>query len=664
MKSLKTKMLVLIIPIVILTIGIISSISLMYSEDIILDKTDEVLTQASQAYANKIDGWLDKQLEITDSIRETVQDINLTSKEELNYLSDMLDKYNDFLDVYIGTSEGKMVDGSGWVPPSDFNLTQREWYIKGIKSDSIIITSPYMDQMTKKMVVSVAGKLKKRDGSTRGVLSVDVSLEKITELVATIKFGESGYAFLVNNKDGTILAHSNNSMIMKKIGELDNGNLKKLNDKIITGKAGDCNYTFQGNKMMSRIIPISNTNWSMVVCVKQSEVLSDLNTLKWNIGITVLIALLTIGLVIERTINYSIKPIKKLVGNIKLIADGDFTQEIDKKDIARKDEIGKITSSISDMKESLKQLILSIKNESKNIENDVSNIVYNVNRLEEDITDISATTEELAAGMEETAASSEEMSVTSQEIETAVQSIAKKSQEGAQTAGEISLRAESTRNNVSASEKKASETIKLTRQQLVQALEDAKVVQEINILTNAIMQITTQTNLLSLNASIEAARAGEAGKGFSVVADEIRQLAEQSKNAVQKIQEVTLKVTDSVEQLSGCANSVLEFISNDVTDDYKVMLEVADQYSKDARYVDNLVTEFSSTTEELLASLDNVLTAIDGVAQASNEGAKGTTEIANQTSAASVKANEVREIVQKTKESADQLKGEIDIFKI
>jgi methyl-accepting chemotaxis protein len=664
MKSLKAKMLMVLVPVVLLFIGIIAGTGFLLARNIILDKTDEILAKTSQASANKIDGWLSEQLDFAGDVRETVQFMDFDSQLEINYLKHMSEKSGNFIDLYIGTVDGQLIDGSGWVPPSDYVVTQRKWYTDGINSDAIIFSDPYRDMDTKKMVVSTIGKIMNKDGTIRGVFSGDETLDTITHIVDKLKFGKTGYGYLINNTDGTIIAHSDNSLIMKKVNEVYNVDLKELLSKIKAGKSGSFNYKVKGNKMLANITPITNTNWSLVVAVTQSESLSSMQTVQRNILLILFISILIIAIVIERASNQIVKPIRKLENNIKIIANGDFSQDIDKKYLSRKDEVGKIIRSINDMRDGLKHLILSIKSEAENIDKDVNRIVDNVNTLDENIEGVSATTEELAAGMEETAASSEEMSATSQEIDNAVQSMAKKSQEGAAAAGEISKRAENTRINVKASEKKANETFAYTKQQLTQALEDAKVVGEIDILSNAIMQITSQTNLLALNASIEAARAGEAGKGFSVVADEIRQLAEQSKDAVQKIHGVTSKVTGSVENLSDCANNALTFLSTDVFNDYKVMLDVAEQYSKDAKYVDDLVTDFSSTTEELSASIDNVLTAIDSVAMASSEGAKGTTDIANRITDTSDKSGKVRETVVLTKKSADRLKDEIDRFKI
>ena len=203
-----------------------------------------------------------------------------------------------------------------------------------------------------------------------------------------------------------------------------------------------------------------------------------------------------------------------------------------------------------------------------------------------------------------------------------------------------------------------------TKEELEKAIENSKIVEQINVLSESIMQITEQTNLLALNAAIEAARAGEAGKGFSVVAEEIRKLAEQSKDTVIEIQNITAKVTESVTELSSSSNKLLQFVSTDVHNDYKTMLDVADKYSDDANFVENLVTEFSSTSEELLASIQDVLKTIDEVAQAATDGAGGTTDIAQRITDITSKSNDVLELTKKSQDSSEKLKQEILRFKI
>ncbi|AQS11276.1 putative methyl-accepting chemotaxis protein YoaH [Clostridium saccharobutylicum] len=381
-------------------------------------------------------------------------------------------------------------------------------------------------------------------------------------------------------------------------------------------------------------------------------------------GLITIILVFVIGIGLSAFI---IQSIKKSLNILKRELDdlsekgGDLTKDIV---VPSKDEINDLAFSINKFIRNLRDIVGSVNESTDNIETVVNNIEGAINDLNENIEQVSANTEELAATMEETAASAEEMSATSQEIKTAVETIAQKSQDGAIQAGEINKRATDMRENVQASQKRTGEVYMETKAELEKAIESSKIVDKINILSDSIMEITSQTNLLALNAAIEAARAGEAGKGFSVVAEEIRKLAEESQNTVAEIQGITGKVTKSVEDLSNQSNKLLDFIETDVANDYNNIVDISEQYSKDAEFVDSLVSDVSATSEELLASLTDVLTTIDSVANAASEGAGGTTDIATRVSEVSSKSNVLSKEASVSRENANKLKQEISKFKV
>ncbi|MBU3142806.1 methyl-accepting chemotaxis protein [Clostridium sp. CF012] len=403
--------------------------------------------------------------------------------------------------------------------------------------------------------------------------------------------------------------------------------------------------------------------------VKLASDLNIENNKEFKDSKKVTLAIFLLSLCIGGALTYILRksisnPLILAVNHLKLIATGDFTRDVLEETKKRKDEMGDIAKAIDSMQSSLKFLIKNVSQESNRIKTVVHNVSENIKILNMNIEEVSATTEELSAGMEETAASSQEMNATADEIERAVQSIARKAQEGALEAQEINKRAMDTKKNVTESKDKALQVFSKTKDKLEIAIENSKVVEQINVLSESIMQISDQTNLLALNAAIEAARAGEAGRGFAVVADEIRKLAEESRSTVTEIQSITEKVTGSVTDLSASSNELLKFVSEDVLNDYNTLLNVAGEYSNDADFVNNLVLGFSSTSEELLASLQEVIRTIEQVSQASNEGAEGTTNIAQKVSDVTERSNGIIDQVEKTTESVEGLNKEISVFKI
>ncbi len=564
--------------------------------------------------------------------------------------------------IYLGTKEGGHIQWPDKSPINKgYNPTKRPWYSIALKGEgSIVRTNPYIDSVTEQMLISSVRTVYNKKGNILGVLGLDVSQNVIGDMLSEMRTGKTGFSMIIHNA-GVIMADGNNpDNNFKKLEEIE---IKGL-DKLLSDDLKVFDIYIDGIKYLVNPYKVEGTDWILASFMSEKELKIGAKNIVNTLVINSIVVLLLVIIVVYFASKQITDPIKKSSEYLQTIANGDFTQEIDSKYLAKKDEVGTITNGINNMKNSLRYLVNSIKNESFIIEDEVNSVISNVNDLNSSLQEISATTEELAAGMEETAASSEEMLATSQEIERAAQSIAERSEEGSKSAGEISKRAENIREDVGASQKRAEEIFNNTKTQLTNAIEESKVVEEINMLSESIMQITEQTNLLALNAAIEAARAGEAGKGFAVVAEEIRQLAEQSKDAVTKIQDVTTKVIGSVDNLSNSSNDLLNFVSTDVVNDYKTMLDVAEKYNDDAKFIDGLVTEVSATSEELLASIENVITAVDGVASAANEGASGTTDIANRATDVNQKSNEVMQEVTKTKESADKLRKEVEKFKI
>ena len=385
-----------------------------------------------------------------------------------------------------------------------------------------------------------------------------------------------------------------------------------------------------------------------------------MNMLFWGtIFMIILVGSITMSITVD-----ILNVLKITKGHLGKWAKGDFTAELSQHFLERKDDFGELAAAMEEMRNAIKLLVSRVKGEATSIGKVVQEVNQKVVVLNGEIEEIASATEELSAGMEETAASTEEMAATSREIQYAVKTIAEKSLQGAGQAEKISERAKAIKLETQKAKEKSTMIHHQIRDKLNEALKDAQVVERIQGLSDSIMNITAQTNLLALNASIEAARAGEAGKGFSVVAAEITNLANQSKDTVIQIQGITEQVMGAVSNLANNSKELLEYVATDVSKDYEAFLGVADTYSEDANYVDDLVTDFSATAEELLASVDNIMLAIDEVAKAATEGAIGTTNIAEKNTNIMTSSSEVVEGVQDSMKSSLVLQEEVAKFTV
>ena len=401
--------------------------------------------------------------------------------------------------------------------------------------------------------------------------------------------------------------------------------------------------------------PVKSMGWSLAITATKSEVFNDLNHLMLII-IVATILLLLISIIVAILIASRIsKPIKLASEHIKVVASGNFTINTPQKLLNMKDEIGILANSINTMQNSLKKLIGDVKESSINMGILVSSVDGNMNDLNKSIKEISSTTEQLSASMEETAASSQEINATTEVIERVIDSISEKAQGGVVTALEINKRASELKSNAHASQKQATKIYSETQGNLISAIEQSKAVEKISTLSDLILQIASQTNLLALNAAIEAARAGEAGKGFAVVADEIRKLAEESKNTVSKIQEITTTVVEFVGNLSTNSANVLSFIDRQVIKDYQEMVLIGEQYSKDASFMDEIMGDFSKTTQQLTKSIKNMTGAIVEISTATNAGASDTTDISQETNNILHKSAEIINQTKLVKNDSDNL---------
>ena len=496
-----------------------------------------------------------------------------------------------------------------------------------------------------------------------GVYTEEEAKKLAADEIRQLRYGDAGY-FWVDQYDGTnVVLLGNDTEGTNRMETKDANGYQMVKEIIRVGQEADGGYTDYVFPKEGETEPspkrsyskafepfgwvIGTGNYTDYIDDQVASIEKDFSSYVTGRMTLFIISTLIEGIIVVllliMIIISIIRPLKKCISSIGVMEQGDFSQAMGTALLKRRDDFGKLAASLESMRNEMSGLIGEVKSQATEITRMVQEIDDNIQALDEEIENVSATTEELAAGMEETAASSEEINAMSHEIESAAKSIATRSQDGATEADDIRDRAVGIKKTTTENDERTKAIHAEINEGLTKALEDIKVVDQIGVLAESIMEITGQTNLLALNASIEAARAGEAGKGFAVVADEIRVLAEQSKAAVVHIQDVTKNVVESVTNLADGAKKLLEFVGTDVVDSFAGFSDMADSYSNDAGSIDALVTDFSASSEQLLASINGVMDAIGEVSKAATEGATGTNDIAEKTGVVVEKAAEIKE---------------------
>lgn len=354
---------------------------------------------------------------------------------------------------------------------------------------------------------------------------------------------------------------------------------------------------------------------------KGDEIYAKTRNFMFYLTAAAMLLAVILGYVLSRSIT---RPLKMGLDFAEAVAGGDLTQSIA---LNTRDEVGTLAQTLNRAVLNTRNLVNGIINCAGELNASSQELSATVQEISAQVHTISSNTQGIAASMQETSATTEEMNASGQEIARAADQLAGKADEGSHTAREIEVRAQEMKAHAENSQAIARNIYIEQQKNILNAIQDGKVVDKIEEMAGIISEIATQTNLLALNAAIEAARAGEQGLGFAVVAEEVRKLAEQSSQTVANIQSVTKQVQEAFQNLSVNAESILKFIDEKVTPDYESLVQTGIQYQADAVLVTSLVMDFASSTQQISASIEETTRSIEAVAAGAEMAASGSQEI-------------------------------------
>lgn len=361
-----------------------------------------------------------------------------------------------------------------------------------------------------------------------------------------------------------------------------------------------------------------------------------------------------------------VKPLKKTSEELEVIikeiqeGNGDLTKRVP---IFSRDEVGQLANGINVFLETLQRIMGKIRMDSGEMGEIVNNVVNSVSTANANACDISSVMEELSATMEEVSSSTTNVNDNISHVNDEVIEIANATRELNHYAGEMQSRAEELKQKAVHNKEVTSQMVSGIIDTLKSAIEESKSVEHVNELTDEILSVSSQTNLLALNASIEAARAGEAGKGFAVVAEEIRNLADSTRETANNIQTINGQVTAAVEKLAENANILVDYINETIMPDYESFVHTGEQYHDDAAYVNSTMDLFEGRANELSGIVSEITNAIRDISTAIEESAKGVANAATNTSVLVENIDMVNTHMEENRNISEQLRNEADQFK-
>lgn len=611
----KTKLLVLLLSLVICVIASILLQVYDNTSDIILQKSETLLSTSLESVINNVNVWMKETITVLDLERDSLEYFSMSEEEELDYIKHTANQYDSFpAGIYIGNTKGELIHAS-FIPGPDFNVFEKPWYQEGIKSEAFIFGSTYFDEDSQSYVVGASGVLKDKNGNIRGVAAADIYLNPISEIVQDVQLEETGGVFLIEGNTNMIIGHKEQTMVGTTLEEQKSEMYTYVQQLVKEKKDGLQFFTgTDGTQIYLELRQIPESNWITVAYVPNKEILKDLNDLTKKMIQISIVGVLVLIIFMERLIHMIVKPIKQLSHHINNMTNGDFSIDVK---VKTKDEIGVMADELRKFIITMQAIMKQINDISANLTNQSINSAQIAQKLSEASNNQSSSMNETTIAIHELTQSIAEVAESANGLSLLVLDTRETGEQVKEKMKHVVIDSDKGHNNM----EKVVSSMKLVSKKMDYLEQSADKmnhsVDNIRSIVTLIGDIAEETNLLSLNASIEAARAGESGRGFSVVADQIGILAMTSKNAVKEIADLTNNISELVEQtVIGTKENVLA-----MKDSTTIVNEAGETFERIFHHISSTEIEVSGMVEKV-EQVNDIASGLAGITQEQSAGSE------------------------------------------
>lgn len=661
--GLQTKLISVFALIIVVSLSILGFISYYTMTSTLKNNLRDTSSSLNTEIADEITAYLSKYELVVNYLAEDANVKNSSSEESVAWMLKTFETFakqdKTLMNVYMGTETGKFHIYPEQSLPADYDPRTRPWYQGAVKTNGFMWTDPYVDASTGSLVLTAAKPAFDNSGKLIGVVAVDLSLATLSEKINAIKVGKTGYVYVVDSQNNTMI-HPNKDLVTKPIP------VESLANALANNKEQALNYVYEDPKTkikddkFTTFMTIPNIGWKVGSTLSMTEIDEDASKVLGNIGIVGIISLV-LAVVLSFAFARSItKHINTLVKALERIKHGDLSTEIK---INSKDEIGALADYFQETLNGLSGLIKNLQVVSGELSFSAESLASTAEQTSASADEVAKTVDDIAKGAQDQAGDAEQGAMKAKELSNKFGTLNQNTQEmlsSAQKVMDANVNGFRTLDDLKKKTAKNDEANQRIESVINELNEKTK---HIGTILDAISAISVQTNLLALNASIEAARAGEHGRGFAVVAEEIRKLAEESAKAADEVREIVTNIQND-SQKTVVSMSEVKGISKEQT---MAVEEVNISFETIRSAIDEIsskIDRISTSVNLLNVDKDSIVESIENISAVSEETAAASEEVTASMEQQTIAVEEVARAAEKLNSIAVELNHEISKFKV